>query len=318
MAQTTSRTGRILGLIIGSALLLTLAGCFRPAGEDAPRTAEGALPELSSSGDGAGVPLSSPVPALTMVSGDGASGSDMAAGDGSVVMSTLVLDAGSALPTALPALGNGISITMIAPGTQFAPPELPLTPGVDTLSGGQTPAGILVTVEFITPFSPLSPITPEPTLNLPTTATPSGLITPTGLPGTGDDDCLYIVQPGDSLYVIARSNEITLQSLRDANPELTGNAPLLQIGQQIKLPCGTPAPAEADTAIPDASVPLNTTPSAPDATPVDGVEYTVRGGDTLYTIATRNGVTVQAIINANTLANPDRLTIGQVLIIPNS
>jgi murein DD-endopeptidase MepM/ murein hydrolase activator NlpD len=44
--------------------------------------------------------------------------------------------------------------------------------------------------------------------------------------------------------------------------------------------------------------------------------YTVQAGDTLMIIASRYGVGVEQLIEANTLANPDYLEIGQVLIIP--
>jgi LysM repeat protein len=36
----------------------------------------------------------------------------------------------------------------------------------------------------------------------------------------------------------------------------------------------------------------------------------------VFTIAQQFGVTTQAIISANNLTNPDRLSIGQQLIIP--
>lgn len=44
--------------------------------------------------------------------------------------------------------------------------------------------------------------------------------------------------------------------------------------------------------------------------------YVVRQGDTVYFIAQRFGTTMQAIILANNLRNPDLIFPGQVLIIP--
>ena len=46
------------------------------------------------------------------------------------------------------------------------------------------------------------------------------------------------------------------------------------------------------------------------------VHYQVRSGDTLLGIARRFGVTTDAIVKANSIANPDRLTIGQTLLVP--
>ena len=50
--------------------------------------------------------------------------------------------------------------------------------------------------------------------------------------------------------------------------------------------------------------------------PKDGVSYTVQKGDTLATIARKTGSRQQDIINANRLADPSRITVGQTLFIP--
>ncbi len=47
-----------------------------------------------------------------------------------------------------------------------------------------------------------------------------------------------------------------------------------------------------------------------------GVEHTVRPGDSLARIASQYGTTVEAIVTANNLANPDRISVGQKLFIP--
>jgi LysM repeat protein len=52
------------------------------------------------------------------------------------------------------------------------------------------------------------------------------------------------------------------------------------------------------------------------AIPTQDILYTVRYGDTLYGIANTLGTTVQAIVLKNGIANPDRLSAGQVLHIP--
>lgn len=48
------------------------------------------------------------------------------------------------------------------------------------------------------------------------------------------------------------------------------------------------------------------------------MNYTVQRGDTLSRIASRNGVTVQAIASANGIANVNRIRVGQVLSIPGA
>ncbi|QYK49884.1 MAG: peptidoglycan DD-metalloendopeptidase family protein [Anaerolineales bacterium] len=48
----------------------------------------------------------------------------------------------------------------------------------------------------------------------------------------------------------------------------------------------------------------------------EGVRYTVQPGDTLSSIALRFNVSINDIINASDLANPNNLNVGDVLIIP--
>jgi LysM repeat protein len=50
----------------------------------------------------------------------------------------------------------------------------------------------------------------------------------------------------------------------------------------------------------------------------DQATYVVRGGDTLFRIAQQYGSTVQSIAAANGIANPNRIYVGQTLIIPGA
>ena len=52
------------------------------------------------------------------------------------------------------------------------------------------------------------------------------------------------------------------------------------------------------------------------STYAQGYEHVVRGGETLSTIARDYGVTVDAIVEANALTDPDTLRVGQKLFIP--
>ena len=61
------------------------------------------------------------------------------------------------------------------------------------------------------------------------------------------------------------------------------------------------------------------TPNAASAKALAASTYTVRAGDTLAKIAARFGVTVSAILAANPqVTNPDRIYIGQRLVIPSA
>ena len=98
---------------------------------------------------------------------------------------------------------------------------------------------------------------------------------------------LYTVKKGDTLYSIANRFNTTVQALKTLN-NLTSDT--LTIGQTLKIPTG-----EENT---------QTT-------------YTVKSGDTLYSIANRFNTTVQALKTLNNLTS-NTLTIGQILKIPTT
>jgi len=105
-------------------------------------------------------------------------------------------------------------------------------------------------------------------------------------PGTTNT---YTVVAGDTLSKIAASFGITLQALRDANPQLDGGD-LIEVGQVLNIPSGT------------------TTTTT----------YTVVAGDTLYNIAQAFGITLQALRDANPQLQGSNLIVpGQVLTIPS-
>lgn len=96
----------------------------------------------------------------------------------------------------------------------------------------------------------------------------------------------YTVQKGDSLWVIANKYGITTEELKSYN-NLTSN--LLSIGQVLKISQGK--------------------------TSTENI-YTVKKGDSLWTIANRYNTTVEKIKVLNNLTS-NLLSIGQQLKIPN-
>nr|WP_290668624.1 LysM peptidoglycan-binding domain-containing protein [Ardenticatena sp.] len=158
-------------------------------------------------------------------------------------------------------------------------------------------------------------LTPTPTL-MPTatrqpTATPL-LPTETPSPPPTPTPVVYTVQQGDTLADIAARFGVTVEALRAAN-NLSSDT--LQVNQALTIPLTpTPTPEQspvAETATPEATP----TPVPPTATPATRT-YVVQPGDTLYLIAQRFGVSMDAIIQRNPNINPDNLQVGQELIIP--
>lgn len=78
-------------------------------------------------------------------------------------------------------------------------------------------------------------------------------------------------------------------------------------------PAPTPAPAPSPTPSPSAGGGSASTPAAPAS-----IEYIVQSGDTMLRIANRFGVTVAAIVEFNSISNPNRIMLGQRLLIPTS
>lgn len=105
----------------------------------------------------------------------------------------------------------------------------------------------------------------------------------------------YTVKAGDTLYKIAQQFNTSVSTLTSLNQ--LANPNLLRIGQVLKI-TGTTNP-----------IPV------PDPEPTPTTTYTVKAGDTLYSIATRYGTSVSALVSLNNLSNPNLLRIGQVLKI---
>lgn len=80
------------------------------------------------------------------------------------------------------------------------------------------------------------------------------------------------------------------------------------------VPAATTVPAVSATPIPPTPAP--TRAPAPKPTTASGNAYVVRSGDTLYSIARSYGVTVDALLRVNGLADPKKLHTGQTLRIP--
>lgn len=110
---------------------------------------------------------------------------------------------------------------------------------------------------------------------------------------------IHIVQEGDTLFSLANRYSVSVQAIMEANgisdPDIE-----LQAGSTLVIPI--------ESLTGDQTSASETT--APET-------YTVQPGDTLVTIAQRFGVTVEALIATNDLANPEMLGVGQVLTLPD-
>ena len=101
---------------------------------------------------------------------------------------------------------------------------------------------------------------------------------------------VHVVQPGQTLMGIARWYGVDQWALARANGIVNPN--FIYVGQRLVIP-------SAGSYLP-------------------GGGYHVRAGDTLYSIASRYGVTVWALARANNLYNLNSIYVGQYLVIPGA
>ena len=192
--------------------------------------------------------------------------------------------------TPLPVATQGPLATAVpaapAPSTgQYAPGGLTyLLRWGDTLSSISYQFG--VTVQAIESANGLSTdlIVVGQQLIIPGVAGPS--------PGPGGGTTVHIVQPGENLFRIALLYNTTVQAIAQASS--IANPWFIYVGQQLTIPVGGGGGGIAP----------------PSST------HVVQPGETLYLIAARFNTTVQALMVANNLSNPNLIYVGQVLKIP--
>ena len=101
----------------------------------------------------------------------------------------------------------------------------------------------------------------------------------------------HILQPGETLSVLAREYNTTVSEIRRVNPGLPEDP---GAGQVVNLPIEIPKP------------------------PARSFRYIVRRGDTLFRIANRFSTDVDTLVRLNNIADPDVIFPGRILIVPNS
>ena len=107
----------------------------------------------------------------------------------------------------------------------------------------------------------------------------------------------YTVKKGDNLYNIANKYNTSVTVIMNLNNLTSTN---LSVGQQLKIPSSS-----------------GTGGGTSGGNGTNTQTYTVKSGDSLYSIANRYGTTVDAIKSLNNLTS-NSLSIGQVLKIPGS
>jgi LysM repeat protein len=145
-------------------------------------------------------------------------------------------------------------------------------------------------------FTP-TPVTPTSTPTLTPTVTETPEPTMTSTP-TGPFE--YTVQENDNCWGIAQEFEVDINVLLALN-NFGGTCPI-KPGDKILIPTK------------DQQLPTET-PLPTDFVPGTKIEYTIKVGDSLDTIASRFNTTVESILTENKLEDANTIYAGQLLII---
>ncbi|MGL4982741.1 MAG: LysM peptidoglycan-binding domain-containing protein [Treponemataceae bacterium] len=120
----------------------------------------------------------------------------------------------------------------------------------------------------------------------------------------------YVIQKGETLFSIAKRYNTTVDEICRVN-NITDQTKI-KVDQIIQIPVKT---------VTDVSVPQHVGRSAVEtSSKIDIVlsEYIVQKGDTLYSIARKNGIKLDTLRSANEMTEKSGIKEGQLIFIPSS
>ncbi len=138
---------------------------------------------------------------------------------------------------------------------------------------------------------------------------------------------IHTVQKGESLWEIAQQYHLSLEQLSEVNKLKQPNS--LHIGQEVKIPIADNNMFQGSASVAtDGQEPLVFQKEKSDLKDISAslnlefkesikeIDYVVKPGENLWTIAQNYQVSLKEISQANNLENESRLTIGQIIKIP--
>lgn len=144
-----------------------------------------------------------------------------------------------------------------------------------------------------------------------TSAAPAAEPTPSG-------PVIHTVVAGDTLGDLATQYGVTVEDIAAAND--LPDVHTLEVGQQLLIPIGGlteegqgEEPAGEETGGEEAQA---TEPAPTEPAPAEERVHIVAPGDTLFRIGQQYGFTIEELATYNSIANPDRLEVGQQIRIP--
>lgn len=186
----------------------------------------------------------------------------------------------------LQASSLSIGQKLVVKETVKAPPAKPVTPVTPPVQVAETPQ---------------PPVT-EPVIDTPVSSDPS----PPALPLTAD--FYYTIKPRDNLFRVAVNNGITLENLLAWN-KFPNSSVQIHPGDKVLIKDPTGRTAEEMPEQPTVRTPWPVVPAVADTVVIERV-YVVQKKDTLFRIATSNGMTVEELMKLNNLTN-NEIKVGQ-------
>ncbi len=124
-------------------------------------------------------------------------------------------------------------------------------------------------------------------------------------------------QPLAPLPTGGSAPSVQSQDLPVLSSSSQGSRPAMQAQPAFASAAPMPSPAALGSLPTNSAVPTIASTPVPAASAAGGsFKHTIASGESLYTIARRYEVTTQAIVQANGLSSPDKIVVGQSVIIP--
>jgi len=120
----------------------------------------------------------------------------------------------------------------------------------------------------------------------------------------------HVVQPGESLWSIAAANNFTTRTVAVFNG-MDENTPLT-VGQTIQVP----TVAEGAAALANAGITPGSSASTTSASSSGGTAHVIQPGESLWSIASANGLDVSTLASFNGLSDDAMLITGQTIQVP--
>jgi LysM repeat protein len=137
----------------------------------------------------------------------------------------------------------------------------------------------------------------------------------TAAPAASSSPRSHTVKAGENLSGIARTYSVSVRALASAND--IDDIDRIRVGATLRIP-GTGSSASGSSE--GSTVPQRTLDQIP-TVPVPALltlSHTIRPGDSVGSVARTYGVTTRTLIDANDLANPNRIIVGDTLLIPGA